>query len=143
VCDRRPVCSSNFCLGVNFLKIMFWFYVQPIRCWVATSGLVGFWCVFLLDVFWETTAMTLRVLRGWSFPPPLYIRFIHYVYGYLASEYLVLYLYNKSTVIEHQFTVCRLFDCLLCVCLALGSCFHKCWREPKCWNSAARCRNSN
>ena len=116
MCDRRPVSSSNFCLGVNFLKITFWFYVWHVRCRVATSDLVGFWCVFLLDVFWETPAMTLRVLREWALPPPLYIGFIHCVCGYLASEYLVLHLYNKSPVIEHQFTVCGLFDFAYFVC---------------------------
>jgi hypothetical protein len=60
---------------------MFWFCVWHVRRQVASSDLVGFWCVFLLDVFWEMPAMTLRVLQEWSSSPPLYIGFIHCVYG--------------------------------------------------------------
>jgi len=58
-------------------------------------------------------------------------------------------IYNKSAVIEHQFTVCGLFGFVYFVCArtrtraALGSCFHNCWKEPKYWNSAAGCSNSN
>ena len=76
---------------------MFWFYVWHIQCQVATSGLVGFLCVFLLGVFWETPATTLKGITRVELSSSLYIRFIHCVYGYLASEYMVLYLYNKST----------------------------------------------
>jgi hypothetical protein len=39
--------------------------------------------------------MTLRLLQKWS---------------YLASEFLVLYLYNKSTIVKHHFTICRLSE---------------------------------
>ena len=66
--------------------------------------------------------MTLRVLREWALLPPLYIEFIHCVYGYLAFEYLVLHLYNKSPVIEHQFTVCGLFDFAYFVCVGVPCC---------------------
>ena len=54
----------------------------------------------------------------------------------MASEFMVLHLYNKSPVTEHQFTVCGLFDfayfVCVCVCLcahvhlAVGSRFHNC-----------------
>lgn len=38
------------------------------------------------------------------------------MYGYLASEYLAFCLY-KSLIVEHQFTICRLFDFAYCVCI--------------------------
>jgi hypothetical protein len=50
-----------------------------------------------------------------SFPPYLYVSFIHCVYGYLASMYLVSYLYNKSSIIEHQLTIGRLLGFVECV----------------------------
>jgi hypothetical protein len=37
------------------------------------------------------------------------------VYDYLACEYLLFYLRNESSVIEHQFTIDCLFDFVYCV----------------------------
>jgi len=63
--------------------------------------------------------MTLRVLREWSLSPPLYIGFF---IVHMVSEYLVLHLYHKSPVTEHQFTVCGLFDFAYFVCVC--ACAH-------------------
>lgn len=104
----------------SVVKIPSWLYFlndvsvlyRPARCRVAISVLVGFWCACLFGVFlWKASHTTLRVLRNCSF----LLIYIHWLFVYLASEYLVFYLYNKSPILEHQFTIYGLFDFVYCV----------------------------
>lgn len=41
------------------------------------------------------------------------------MYDYLACEYLLFYLHNESSVIEHQFTSGGVFDFVYCACALL------------------------
>jgi hypothetical protein len=136
------VCS----LGLTFLNYVL---ILCMACPLLGSHLWPWWilvcvCVCFLGVFWRTQPMILWVLWVWGFPSYLYVIFIHVVCGYLASEYMAFCLYNKSLTVEHQFTICRLFDFSYCVCVyrALGPCFHNSQREMKYRNSGAGCSRS-
>jgi len=118
VCDCRPVWSSNFCLGVNFLKIMFWFYVWHIRCQVATSDLVGFWCVFLLDVFWETPAMTSMELIS------SFICWIYSLCVWQVSLWFYICIINHLLQNTNLLSAGYLTLLILCVCVCV--CAHTC-----------------
>jgi len=83
----RPLTSSvlkNSVLALHFY-IMFRICVRRVRCRLDISGLVGCWCVFVGCIL-ENTVNDPTVLREWSFPPYLYVGFIHYVYGYLEMS---------------------------------------------------------
>lgn len=68
-----------------------------------------------------TTTLDFTATSEWSFPPYSYATLIHFVHRYLASEYLVFYLYNKF---------CGLFDCVY-----RAYTFHNDRREKNYWNS--------
>jgi hypothetical protein len=78
-------------------------------------------CVFIGCVLGNTSHDFTGIMRvGLSslficFTPYLCVIFIHVVYGYLASEYLAFCLYNNSLIVQHQFTICGLFDFAYCV----------------------------
>jgi hypothetical protein len=102
-------CWTRSDVGSERVKIVL---VLCMACSVSDCHLWPRWflvCVFVGCILGNTT-----VIQEWNFYPSLYISLIYCVYGYLASEYLLLNLYNKSLVIEHHFTVCRLF--VYCVC---------------------------
>jgi hypothetical protein len=124
---------QNFVLALTFW-FMFRVCVRSTRYWVNISSVDDFWRVCLLGVLWETPGPNWGLSREWSFPPYLLCVWL------LASEYLVVYLYNKSLIIEQQFTIDGLFDYVYCVYISLESRFHNGRREPKYGNSGAGCK---
>jgi len=121
---------------------MFLIFFRRIRCRLDISGLVGFWCVFIGCILENTghdlTGITRVVLSS------LFICWIYSLCVWLlGNEYLVFYLYNKSAIIEHHFTVGGLFDFVYCVCTLLRAILLSGRREPKYGNSGAGCRTSH
>ena len=98
-----------------------------------TSGVCFYWVYFgkqqpQTDGYYESGALFL-----------IYVRFIHGVSDWLATECLVLYLYYKSLITEQQFTIGGLFNYVYCVYISLESRFHSSRREPKYGNVGPRC----
>jgi len=119
---------------------MFWFCVWCTQCWVATSGLSGFWCGFVYWVRFEEH-------KPW-------------IYGYYDSgAFLLIYMLYLFTLcmatwqVSIWLSVCishllwntnslsagYLILLIVCAYLALGPCFHNSQREMKYRNSGAGC----
>jgi len=97
---------------------MFWFYVWHIRCQVATSDLVGFWCVFLLDVFWETPAMTSMELIS------SFICWIYSLCVWQVSLWFYICIINHLLQNTNLLSAGYLTLLILCVCVCV--CAHTC-----------------
>lgn len=115
-----------------------WFCEQRTRCRIATSGMVGFWCAFFNWVYLRNTSLE---LNRWyeSGACLLCMCCIYSLFVLLLGMYLLLYLRNKSSIIEHQFTsvgywtLCNVHE------ISSGPCIFSCQRESKYKNSGAGC----
>ena len=140
---------------------MFWICVWRAQCWVATSGLVGFWCVCVcaracfgkhkpwLYGYYESGAFFLIYVL-----PSLF--YMLYLFMFCMATWQVS-IWLSGCIISHLLWNTNslsagyliLFIAYLCVCVCvcvcarargtLGLCFHNSQREIKYRNSGAGC----